>query len=159
MKIRNSFVSNSSSSSYIIKVNAPVTCEHCGRSDPDIIEIVKRGDTYGDTRIEYENKEQILGDIRHNIKMEEKDVAKYSECDPNDVHPDDKKRLITTPAKDRLEWVYRNLKRERYRYDLINSVEGNIIGIAVGYHDCGTKELFNDAKRSGVIEIIESEWE
>jgi hypothetical protein len=159
MKIRHSFVSNSSSSSYIIKINKNTTCKHCGRSDPDIVEIVRAGDDYGDTRMEYENKEQVLSDIKHNIEMAEKDIAKYSECNPNDVHPSDKVRKITTIAKDYLEWSCNNLKREKERYDEINSIEGNIVGISIGYHDNTTSELFQEAKRLKIIEVIESEWD
>lgn len=40
MKTRIAFVSNSSSCSYLIKINrAPACCEACGRSDPDLVDI------------------------------------------------------------------------------------------------------------------------
>jgi hypothetical protein len=42
MKIRSGFVSNSSSSSFIIAVNNVEKCSHCGRGDPDFIDFVEK---------------------------------------------------------------------------------------------------------------------
>jgi hypothetical protein len=41
MKFRSGFVSNSSSSSFIIAQKMSGYCEHCGRSDPDIFSILR----------------------------------------------------------------------------------------------------------------------
>jgi hypothetical protein len=38
MKVRNGFVSNSSSSSFIIALPPKVPCSYCGRADPDILD-------------------------------------------------------------------------------------------------------------------------
>jgi len=68
MKERNGFVSNSSSSSYIIAINklATVPCPTCGISI-DIIEIlehVKRYDGYDDTQVKVTGAEAITSYIR-----------------------------------------------------------------------------------------------
>jgi len=41
MKTRNSLVSNSSSSSFIIAYKRGEKCKHCGRSDPDLEQIIR----------------------------------------------------------------------------------------------------------------------
>ena len=62
MKIRNGFVSNSSSSSFIIKVKINDKCSHCGRSDINILDMLRNNDD-GDTCISLEGKAEVLEDI------------------------------------------------------------------------------------------------
>ena len=42
MKLRVGFVSNSSSSSYIIALDEPKKCKECGRSDADILDLISK---------------------------------------------------------------------------------------------------------------------
>ena len=61
MKIRSGFVSNSSSSSFIIAVGEPNKCEHCGRSDIDIIDMINNmSGGYEETEIEAVGKDNVL---------------------------------------------------------------------------------------------------
>jgi len=48
MKIRNGFVSNSSSSSYVIAYRQSEPCPHCGRNDIDIMSIIEQSEDNGD---------------------------------------------------------------------------------------------------------------
>ena len=71
MKTRNGFVSNSSSSSFIIalkKNNAP--CPHCGRKDPDFLDMVENSSIYNedDNRIDTRETEETLKYIEDNEK-------------------------------------------------------------------------------------------
>ena len=61
MKIRNGFVSNSSSSSFIIKVKINDKCSHCGRSD-SILDYIRNSND-GETCIDAEGKAEVLNNI------------------------------------------------------------------------------------------------
>jgi len=60
MKTRNRFVSNSSSSSFIIAIKSGDVCLHCGRKDPDILDFMKNGSLMSDTAISSLGIEDIL---------------------------------------------------------------------------------------------------
>jgi len=63
MKIRNGFVSNSSSSSFIVAIKKePNKCEHCGRSDPNILDAIRqKGNCWGEeTEIEAVGTDNVL---------------------------------------------------------------------------------------------------
>lgn len=88
MKTRNGFVSNSSSSSFIIalkKVNIP--CPHCGRKDPDFLDIIEQSESNRTSKSHVENlitqdtidclvNEQDWIDAEH-YKELKKSIAKY----------------------------------------------------------------------------------
>jgi hypothetical protein len=79
MKKRNGFVSNSSSTSYIVVLNQEAnTCPHCGRSDPNLLDTIASAsnlseDTYlhvvGLDRIldHFLNKEGFMGPFEKEI--------------------------------------------------------------------------------------------
>ena len=49
MKTRIGFISNSSSTSFIIAVKKSNPCKHCGRSDPDFLALLPIKDDYGNS--------------------------------------------------------------------------------------------------------------
>ena len=65
MKIRNGFVSNSSSSSYLIAFrNDQNKCPHCGRSDPDLFDMIERYHMINhDNEVDLEDAEAVLRDL------------------------------------------------------------------------------------------------
>jgi len=70
MKTRNGFVSNSSSSSFIIAVKELNPCKHCGRSDPNIIGIITRISDYGDsdqTELQSSSIDGIIRDLKETV--------------------------------------------------------------------------------------------
>jgi hypothetical protein len=70
VKIRSGFVSNSSSSSFIIAQKMTGYCEHCGRSDPDIISILQHSNNDDNYALE-DWKDNLYDDDKHIIKIAE----------------------------------------------------------------------------------------
>lgn len=60
MKVRQGFVSNSSSSSFVIAIKQQATqpCQHCGRQDPDFLELLASADD--DSYVADEGRKDIL---------------------------------------------------------------------------------------------------
>jgi hypothetical protein len=64
MKIRNGFVSNSSSTSFVIAYKECDPCKHCGRSDLNIIDLIKNSDDgNGDTSVDASGYKNVINDI------------------------------------------------------------------------------------------------
>ena len=65
MKVRNGFVSNSSSSSFIIAVNKPIVCPTCGGKTDDIRSKIKASD-YNYNEIIHDGVHEVLEDLIRN---------------------------------------------------------------------------------------------
>jgi hypothetical protein len=65
MKIRTGFVSNSSSSSFLLYITPTKTCKHCGRKDPDILELIEKHRSYNETEIMARGKSDVLEYFNH----------------------------------------------------------------------------------------------
>jgi hypothetical protein len=66
MKLRKGFVSNSSSSSFIIAIAPSNKCECCGRSDLDILSLIESTSNYrnDDNDVDAVGKEQVINHIK-----------------------------------------------------------------------------------------------
>lgn len=78
MKVRNGFVSNSSSSSFIIAIDASNKCPCCGRSDMNILDIVEQVNTTGyvSTKLISRGAEETIKYWKHNIGFDETNPEK-----------------------------------------------------------------------------------
>ena len=89
MKERNGFVSNSSSSSFILAIKKGEVCPECGRSDPSLLEAIEKYHDYNDDNevkgvgaehILYElNREEREGWPRSNANELKKTIAEYED--------------------------------------------------------------------------------
>jgi len=97
MKIRSGFVSNSSSSSFLVVFPQPEKCEHCGRSNLDVFDIIesKEKDSYGRTCIEASNFEETVSMLKEWFEI----GTKYEDSQAKRQYEKYKKKLDTYKEK------------------------------------------------------------
>ena len=85
MKTRNGFISNSSSTSFIVAVKTDINkCEHCGRSDPSFFDLIEQSTDPRDV-IDGEGLAIVRATLAENDNLSEMEFSKeskavYKEC-------------------------------------------------------------------------------
>jgi hypothetical protein len=68
MKTRNSLVSNSSSSSFVVAYKSQDKCKCCGRSDPDLKSIIQKCDEYsGSNTVHASGKTEVIEFLKRDM--------------------------------------------------------------------------------------------
>ena len=133
MKTRTGFVSNSSSSSFIVAVKKSDKCPHCGRTDPDFIDLIETiggsSDGYECTKLRARGAEQVFQRI---------EKENFEWCD------DAEKKAWEKRFGD---W----LKAEEKGYAIAD--------IEISYHDEATSNLFQDLRERKAVLVLWSDHE
>ena len=129
MKLRIGFVSNSSSSSYIIAIKKSKPCPHCHRSDINLIDLISESRGYDETSLEREGIDKVL-------KHKEEILKEYE----YDEYESKTKVLI--------------LSKELEKY---KGKEWSVAEISVSNHDTAIHEIMEQLKSLGSLVEIESE--
>ena len=155
MKIKNAFISNSSSTSFIIAYKNSKPCEHCGRADFDVIDFFKllKGCESEESRLLGENFIEIVESLNEEIKEIKEELE-----NPNIIY--DKYRHMN------------NLDMIRYKKDELKDCENRlanitkfkdshptykIVSIEVSYHDKLVQEFINFGIKKKSIITLEME--
>ena len=129
MKIRNNFVSNSSSCSFILAFKCNEKCKYCGRSDPDLADFIRsKFNNYYDngTQLHAEGFENVLKYVRNVL----------SEYDGEDFIFDIEKQIGEIMSK-HTDW--------------------NLIACSVSYHDEITNGMIWEKLENGSLVKIWSD--
>ena len=130
MKLRNGFVSNSSSASFIVAVKQGEKCPHCGRTDVDFLDLVEAMGSKADsedTELKARGSEQIWGRLT-------KDVLQY--CGEEE--------------KKKFEKIFGLMLTAEEKGYKVGEVE-------ISYHDPSTENLMNDLKRREFLVVLWSD--
>lgn len=130
MKIRSGFVSNSSSSSFIVAVNGVNTCPHCKRSDPNFLDFVGK---FGNPN-DYECTKMLTRGAEETIKWW-KDNIGYEDA-----------------GVDHEQWD------EIFEKIRVAEASGKEVGsFSIGYHDDDTNSEWYVQRRGNALEILWSD--
>ena len=167
MKIRRSFVSNSSTSSFVIAFkDADLDkCPHCGRSDVSPVDLVQRGDNSLTWLATPEDSESLLTKWgKEEVKCKgEINVAQYdvdhtpkkrdeTQCRNRFAYDTPKYRLAN--LKNRLEFL-----QNRTRLVKEALADGcTIVEIEVSNHDHFVRESIQAMKDGGKIKILDGDY-
>ncbi len=164
MKIRNGFVSNSSSSSFIIVVDKDKEpCSHCGLKAPNIVELIDNSGRH-QNEVEY-NKEELISYYTDDIERIEFDLEELNCKDDNEIvhswfstvihdNGDESKVKSSYTVKDKKCDLNRTLNEHRKLLQKISDVPSKkeVFQVSISYHD----EFLNDLIKTHTI--IE-QWE
>jgi hypothetical protein len=161
MKIRQGFVSNSSSSSFIIELlEENQVCSHCGRKDPDLVDMIERGNGWcsDDTHMSMYDKEEVLKWIEEEICDLQGQVMELSRDDPNrELHRSNwGGEDHVTYVKDRLEDTQTSLKAWEDLRSRVEPATGKVVKFYMSYHD-ELRKVLDGMVAAGSVKILDSE--
>lgn len=158
MKYRNGFVSNSSSTSFIVAMTKKSPCPCCGRGAEDILDIIEQAEgTDCDSRVYWRDPTEYLQELRNDIKHNEEEIEKCKNYSDEDLVPIYNCRYT---AGDLRRWSNETMKNN---IEMIKKVEAKIaegktvVSFAISYHNDLLKSLVDDQVRTGYLELIKDE--
>ena len=143
MKIRNGFVSNSSSTSYIIVVKKTEPCPHCKQGGVDFLDLLsKRDDGSCDNTMYIKDREQILNELEKEIEVLSKNPLYY-----------------WGSVERSKEFAARQLLVNKNLIEKINTIpEGtDVAEIRISHHDLSWEKLFKELVANGSLIILDTQ--
>ena len=163
MKIRTGFVSNSSSSSFILELfedNKP--CPTCKRKDLDFVDLlytINDGGGY-DNRVDHSSKESLMLEIEERICELQAQLKDLRADDPNREldrwRSSFKDEDIVTRVRDRIKSTEEELEEWQLRREKIIPLEGRVVQCDISYHS-SLQDILQNMVNAGTAKIIEQE--
>ena len=152
MKVRSGFVSNSSSSSFIIAFDESGfgPCLHCGRKDLSIIDMV-RDSRNDDNRIEWEDAYERIQTLRGGIAESQKEmITLQGKCQ--------KQKLSEyCTVGDKVKHLQGSISESEAEIALIEDAVNRGLSVAaveISYHDDYLQREIDALQKSGKLEVL-----
>ena len=152
MKYRNGFVSNSSSTSFIVALNDSVPCKHCGRSDLSVLDLIGNH-CVGETEIRWTDPRNHLLELEEEIESEANTLRSYADLDDNDVGGYQNRYKISQLK----EWAQNAINSGLKEIAAINTAVDagkRVICFDVDYHDDTLNAVIQEQIYNKTIEVI-----
>lgn len=156
MKIRSGFVSNSSSSSFIlaIKSTSSVPCPHCKRVGIPITEFFSN-DRYDEDKLSWDDPTEYLREIQAEIDGCKRQNAEYSQYNPNEIAPSTYGGTAT--YGDHIRWNGLHIAANEKLVDKIQAAQKaghQVIEVVLDNHNTTIWNILRALENSGDIEVI-----
>jgi hypothetical protein len=144
MKVRSGFVSNSSSSSFVIAFDESKLgpCPHCGRKDLSILDLIKNSSN-DDNQVVWDDAYQRVQDLKEQIVDLRTEISKWGS------------KFITVGNK------IESLKQSVIEYEQeIALIEGavkrflTVAEVEISYHDDYILQELNSLQKAGKLEVL-----
>ena len=159
MKIRNGFVSNSSSTSFIVALNPKDKCPHCGRSSMDIMDLIERNSGNNETEVRRTDPSNLLENLQQEIYSNQLDLEKWVDMNNEDTITNTYGCYSYTYKVSKLrEWANEVINNNTQLIEKIKQKisEGKqIVSFDIDYHDEALNNIIRDQINNGELEVID----
>lgn len=153
MKTRIGFVSNSSSSSYIVAYKKTAACPTCGLTAPDIVDLVRKSEawSFGDNRVYWTDPTARINEIEQEIESYSQDIESLKKRDPKEKVSS--YWTVEQNLKSCEEEVARLSKlRQLLRDHHLNG--DNVVCVSISHHD-SLNDTIRELTKNGQLFILE----
>lgn len=139
MKVRSGFVSNSSSSSFVIAIRKQEPCECCGRTDPDFLEAVTAAGNYdADSEVCADTREEVLDYLKEAVE-DDSDGAVSLDADPDQL---DEGYWCVASLR-----AYQEIKAGKWD-------DWDLARVRISYHNPTLDHILHQGQKGGSIEVL-----
>ena len=151
MKIRSGFVSNSSSSSFIIAfdTNKFSPCPHCGRRDLSIVDMVKHSRN-GDNQVAWDDAQERIRRLREEISEIQEEIILLQK------RRGEKFNEFWT-VDDKINYLEGSISESEAEIAIIEDAVNKGLSVAcieVSYHDEHILDEIDNLQRMGKLEVL-----